>query len=706
MKTRLNEMQEALPPTSPTEREEAQATGEPQELVREELNTVSVPEPFRPIFEKAQQYVQEYFSRRVEDPKHSSILISGERYILVRAASMSVEFFDLVTSLYQDKGRHEARKVANNLLFDIANAIGKADAKSFHAKMGVTDPIERLSAGPIHFSFSGWAFVKISPESSPSPDSNFFLIYDHPFSFESDAWIKRGRKTDAPVCIMNAGYSSGWCEESFGIPLVAAEVECAARGDAQCRFIMAPPQRIEEHLEKYRQKKTGAAATLDRRDELEPEITVPEFFQRKRMEEELRKSRDELEKRVVERTTEVVYAYEQLKQESAERSRMEEELRQSQKMEAVGRLAGGIAHDFNNLLSIIMGYAEFLEQGPSDASAVRRQAEKISSASKKAAALTNQLLAFSRKQVLAPQIIDLNSVILEIGEMVPRLIGEDVEMELHLTPNLAKVRVDRVQMEQVILNLAVNARDAMPEGGKLTIETRNVDLRNRPRTEGFGVPPGEYVLMTVRDNGQGISEEVRAHIFEPFFTTKERAKGTGLGLATVYGIVRQSDGYVGVESELGRGSTFLIWLPRSNEIAVPSEHEPQSVQQLGGDETILVVEDEEALLEAVGDYLARLGYHVLRAANGVEALELAGRPGAQVHLVVTDVVMPKMSGPEMMARLLLLNPKLLVIYVSGYTDNMIAKRGVLEAGVVFLQKPFPLRILAGKIREAISNVQN
>jgi len=246
----------------------------------------------------------------------------------------------------------------------------------------------------------------------------------------------------------------------------------------------------------------------------------------------------------------------------------------------------------------------------------------------------------------------------------------------------------------------------MPEGGKLTIETRNVDLRNRPRTEGFGVPPGEYVLMTVRDNGQGISEEVRAHIFEPFFTTKERAKGTGLGLATVYGIVRQSDGYVGVESELGRGSTFLIWLPRSNEIAVPSEHEPQSVQQLGGDETILVVEDEEALLEAVGDYLARLGYHVLRAANGVEALELAGRPGAQVHLVVTDVVMPKMSGPEMMARLLLLNPKLLVIYVSGYTDNMIAKRGVLEAGVVFLQKPFPLRILAGKIREAISNVQN
>ena len=215
------------------------------------LDTVSVPEQFRPIFSKAQQYVEQYFSQRVEDPRHSSILISGERYILVRAASMSVEFFDLVTSLYQDKGPEEARKVASNLLFDVAHAIGKADARSFHEKMGVTHPIERLSVGPIHFSFSGWSFVEILPESHPSPDQNCFLIYDHLFSFELDAWRQHGRKVEQPVCVMSAGYASGWCEESFGIRLVAVEVECQAMGDAHCRFCDGAREKIEAHLERY-----------------------------------------------------------------------------------------------------------------------------------------------------------------------------------------------------------------------------------------------------------------------------------------------------------------------------------------------------------------------------------------------------------------------------------------------------------------------
>jgi signal transduction histidine kinase/CheY-like chemotaxis protein/predicted hydrocarbon binding protein len=667
------------------------------------LNTVSVPEPFRAIFTKAQEYVQEYFAHRIEDPKQSSILISGERYILVRAASMSVEFFDLVTSLYQDKGGDEARSVANNLLFDIAKAIGKADAKSFHAKMGVTNPIERLSAGPIHFSFSGWAFVKISPESSLSPDSNFFLIYEHPFSFESDAWIKQGRRTDAPVCIMNAGYSSGWCEESFGISLVAAEVECQARGDAQCRFIMAPPERIEEHLEKYRKEKMDQSGAPDVQRTPDAEITVPEFFQRKRMEEELRRSRDELENRVAERTTEVVHAYNKLKQQSNERLRMEDELRQSQKMEAVGRLAGGIAHDFNNLLSIIMGYAEFLEQGPGDAEAVQRQAGKITAAAKKAAGLTSQLLAFSRRQVLAPQVTELNTVISEICEMVPRLIGEDVELELRLAPELFRVRVDRVQMEQVILNLAVNGRDAMPNGGKITIETKNVNSRNETGTAHLGIPPGEYVLLTVCDTGNGIPAEVLPHIFEPFFTTKVREKGTGLGLATVYGIVKQSDGFISAESEQGQGSRFLIWLPRSTEALAEAESDARLTPELRGNETILVVEDEEELREAVGDYLAGLGYTVLRATNGMDALDRVSQHHGNLDLMVTDVVMPKMNGPELAGHLLESHPKVKVIYVSGYTDNKIAQRGVLEAGTHFLQKPFPLHVLAGKIREVMAN---
>ncbi|HTC79175.1 MAG TPA: V4R domain-containing protein, partial [Terriglobales bacterium] len=223
------------------------------------LKTISVPDPFVPIFLNAQQYVYRYFASKIEDPEHSTISISGERYILVRAASMSVEFFELVRSLYKDKGEEEARAVANNLLFDLAHAIGKADAKTFHTRLGVTDPIEKLSTGPIHFSFAGWAFVKISPESNPSPDENYYLIFDHPFSFESDAWLKktRGARTNFPVCVMNAGYSSGWCEESFGLPLVSVEIECLARGDAQCRFIMAPPTRVEEHIARYFQARKG-----------------------------------------------------------------------------------------------------------------------------------------------------------------------------------------------------------------------------------------------------------------------------------------------------------------------------------------------------------------------------------------------------------------------------------------------------------------
>ena len=258
----------------------------PRKKPATELTAASVPAAIQPLFLRAQQYVEEYFADRVEDPKHSTISISGERYILVRAASMSVEFFDLVTSLYRDKGPLEARSVANNLLFDLAHAIGKADAKAFHARMGVTDPIERLSAGPIHFAYSGWAFVDIFPQSSPSPDENYFLIYDHPFSFEADSWIKRGRKVDFPVCIMNAGYSSGWCEESFGLPLVATEVSCTARGDRACRFIMAPPHRMEGYVARYMED----AADGGRNKGAPISAEIPEFFKRRRMEDALEKS--------------------------------------------------------------------------------------------------------------------------------------------------------------------------------------------------------------------------------------------------------------------------------------------------------------------------------------------------------------------------------------------------------------------------------
>ncbi len=1067
------------------------------------LDTVSVPEPFRPIFSRAQQYVEQYFSQRVEDPRHSSILISGERYILVRAASMSVEFFDLVTSLYQDKGPEEARKVASNLLFDVAHAIGKADARSFHEKMGVTHPIERLSVGPIHFSFCGWSFVEILPESHPSPDQDCFLIYDHPFSFESNAWRQHGRKVEQPVCVMSAGYSSGWCEESFGIRLVAVEVECQAMGDAHCRFVMAPPEKIEEHLERYWQSSRTQPKQARHAGAGGPG-TVPEFFQRKRMEEELRKSHSEMEQRVADRTAEVVRAYEQLKGDAQERQRaeelrtalyriaeaadrtasleelyqqvheiiakvipaesfyialydekqdslvfpfyldevdpklttrksgkgrteyvlrtgkpllctaeqhremqqrgeveltgaptavwlgvplwiegktigvmavqhysdpasygeneqqvleyvssqvaraiarkraeeelqesekrlrilveaafeglafsengivietndqtacmlgytreemvgraisdfvafesraqvlqavqtdntetyehmlmrkdgsvfpvetcarllqtggrktrvtairditerkraeqahqqseerfakafgsspegisistqkegrllevndayvrmmgyerseligksvkelnlwapgereqvmaklqesgavrdynttyrtkegrireaqisidqiqvqdepcllvtirdvtesrlMEQQLRAAQKMEAVGRLAGGVAHDFNNVLMIISGAAQMMKSGTHD-DRKARYLSQIQSATEKATSLTRQLLAFSRQQVLRPDILDLNIVVSELWNILPRLLGEDVETVLHLASDLGRVSADRGQIEQVIMNLAVNARDAMPEGGKLIVETANAELDGTTLGPlGAENPTGDFVMLAVTDTGVGMDAETQAKIFEPFFTTKEVGKGTGLGLATAYGIVKQSAGYITVYSQPGLGTTFKVYLPRVREKAT-SLPVAGSRPVAGGTETLLLVEDEPALRELVSESLRSTGYTVLEAGNRREALDICRSHQGPIHVLISDVVLPGGGGPDLAKVALETRPDLRVIYMSGYTDRVVGSE-LIGGNAIFLQKPFSLEVLAGKLRSLLA----
>jgi PAS domain S-box-containing protein len=379
----------------------------------------------------------------------------------------------------------------------------------------------------------------------------------------------------------------------------------------------------------------------------------------------------------------------------------EEQLRQSQKMEAVGRLAGGVAHDFNNLLTAITGYSELtLKRLPGD-DPLRRNVEEIKRAGERAASLTRQLLAFSRKQVLQPVVMDLQAVVSDMEKMLRRLIGEDIELRTVLGGELGSIKADPGQIEQVIMNLAVNARDAMPAGGKLTIETQNVYLGEDYATRHIAVKPGAYIMMAVTDTGTGMDEQTQRRIFEPFFTTKEMGKGTGLGLSTVYGIVKQSGGNIWVYSEVSRGTTFKIYLPRVDEGAQDYKRSAEVEESLYGTETILVAEDDERLRNLVREVLEGYSYKVLLAANGSVALSIFERQEEPVHLLLTDVIMPGMSGRELADRLTRLHPEIKTLYMSGYTDDAIVHHGVLDADTSFIQKPFDSAALARKVREVL-----
>jgi two-component system cell cycle sensor histidine kinase/response regulator CckA len=388
-----------------------------------------------------------------------------------------------------------------------------------------------------------------------------------------------------------------------------------------------------------------------------------------------------------------------------ERRALEQQLRQSQKMEAVGRLAGGIAHDFNNLLMVIYGYSEFLLDRLGPEPALRAPAQEIASAAGRATSLTRQLLAFSRKQMLAPKILDLNGVVTENLKMLTRVIGEYIDLVMVPAPGLGTVRADAGQIEQVIMNLAVNARDAMPSGGKLTIETSNVTLDEEHARFHPPLTPGNYVLLAISDTGAGMDSETQSRIFEPFFTTKG-TKGTGLGLSTVYGIVKQSGGYIWVYSEQGKGTTFKIYLPRVADavetpvkISVPSE----SVAVEPGTETILLVEDEANLRYLARQFLEKQGYRVIDAADGAVAMQIAVAHEGVIHLLLTDVIMPGMNGRELAQRISEIRPNVKVLYMSGYTENVIGRNGTLDAGVRLLQKPFTLRDLKSKVREVLDS---
>ncbi|MGA7696899.1 MAG: ATP-binding protein [Candidatus Sulfotelmatobacter sp.] len=398
-------------------------------------------------------------------------------------------------------------------------------------------------------------------------------------------------------------------------------------------------------------------------------------------------------------------AFELFTEDVTERRALEQQLRQSQKMEAVGRLAGGIAHDFNNLLMVISGYSEFLLDRLGPEPALRGPAQEIASAAGRATSLTRQLLAFSRKQMLAPKVLDLNGVVTENLKMLTRVIGEDIDLVMVPAAGLGAVRADAGQMEQVIMNLAVNARDAMPSGGKLTIETSNVSLDDDYARFHAPLRPGDYVMLAISDTGLGMDSETQSHIFEPFFTTKG-LKGTGLGLSTVYGIVKQSGGYIWVYSEPGKGTTFKIYLPRVAERAespaqVASTAEPVATEP--GTETILLVEDETNLRYLARQFLEKQGYRVIEAADGAVAMQIAVAHEGVIHLLLTDVIMPGMNGRELAQRVSEIRPNTKVLYMSGYTENVIGHNGTLDAGVRLLQKPFTLSSLKSKVREVLDS---
>jgi PAS domain S-box-containing protein len=384
-----------------------------------------------------------------------------------------------------------------------------------------------------------------------------------------------------------------------------------------------------------------------------------------------------------------------------ERKKLEERVRQAQKLEAVGRLAGGVAHDFNNMLTAIIGYSDLMVGSLPAGDPLRDGLEQIKKAGDRAAALTQQLLAFSRKQMLQPTVVDLNALIHETHKMLRRLIPEDIEFALQLDPCVRPVRADVAQTQQVLINLALNARDAMPQGGRLSIETGNTDLTESYARKHSDVRPGPYAVLTVTDTGCGMDEATQARVFEPFFTTKVQGKGTGLGLATVYGIVKQSGGHIELVSQHGRGSLFRVYLPTAED-AVPTLTIPHArTKTPTGTETVLLAEDDEALRSLARRVLEENGYQVLAARNGSEALQACRKHAGPVHILVSDVVMPSMNGPQLAQHVKSLHPDVRVVFMSGYTDSTIVSRGVKEGDAVFLAKPFKAETLARIVREVL-----